>query len=83
MSIITSYIRASALGVEFCRAGDAHFAARCATVAPHGEIYTLGEHWSRCIEFGPHARHGALSRGWVQLGILLLPLESDAARAPP
>ena len=44
---------------DFCRAGDAHIAARCAPVAPHGEIQTLGEHGLLCRRFGQHARHGA------------------------
>ena len=47
------------LGVDFCHAGDAHIAARCAPVAPQGEIQTLGEHGLLGHEFGRHARHGA------------------------
>ena len=73
---------APAWGVDFCRAANSLFAARLAPVAPQGAIQTLGEHRSPCGELSRHARYGALSRGWVQLGILLLPLESDAARAP-
>ena len=45
--------------IESFGAGDAHIAARCATVAPQGEIQTLGEHGSLCRRFGRHARHGA------------------------
>ena len=45
--------------IESFGAGDAHFASRCATVAPQGEIQTLGEHGLLCRRFGRHARHGA------------------------
>ena len=56
-------IRAPPLGVEFCRAGDAHIAARLAPVAPQGEIQTLGEHGLLCGEFGPtRAPRGAFLR---------------------
>ena len=37
----------------------AHFAARCATVAPHGDLQTLGEHGLLAGRFGRRARHGA------------------------
>ncbi len=63
--------RASLLGVELASASDAHIAARCAPGAPQGEIYTLGEHWSRCDDLGRHARHGAplyVFRAVLQLG---------------
>ena len=65
--MLTFYIRASALGVDFCRASDAHITARFAPVAPHGEIQTLGEHGSLCRRFGQHARHWAPFRGSASL----------------
>ena len=45
--------------IESFGAGDAHIAARCAAVAPQGEIQTLGEHGLLCGTWGRHARHGA------------------------
>ncbi len=59
LSIITSYITASALGVDFCRAGDAHIAARFAPVAPQGALSSLDEHGLLSGRFGQLARHGA------------------------
>ena len=60
LSIITSYnIRASAFGVDFCRAGDAHIAARFAPVAPQGALSSLDEHGLLSGRFGQLARHGA------------------------
>ena len=77
------YIRGkSSLRIHSLAADNALFAAPFAPVAPQGEIYTLGEHRLLSSVLGRHARYGALRRGWVELGILLLPLESDAVRAP-
>ena len=50
----------SSLRIHSLAAGNALFAARCATVAPHGKIQTLGEHGLLCGALGRHARHGAL-----------------------
>ena len=73
--MITCSKRALPLAVDFCRAGDAHIAARSTPVAPQGEIQTLGEHGLLCGDLGQHARHGAHIRGSIQLVVL-----SPAAR---
>ena len=57
--MLTFYIRAPPLGVEFCRAAYAHIAARSAPVAPRGALRSFAEHGLPCRRFAPHARHGA------------------------
>ena len=47
--------------IESFGAGDAHIAARCAPVAPQGDLQTLGEHGLLCGDLGRHARHWAHS----------------------
>ena len=87
-----SYVRrAPLLGFEFCRAGDAHFAARCAPGAPQGDLQTLDEHGLLADRFGELARHGALSTGpggcelecWrSDLALFVrLPLQPNGARS--
>ena len=59
-SIITFHIRESALRVRSLVAGNALAAATFAPVAPHGELYSLGEH-GRLWQFWPtRAPRGAL-----------------------
>ena len=62
--MLTFYIRGkSSLRIHSFAAGNALFAARCATVAPHGEIQTLGEHGSLCGESGHTRATGSLFPG--------------------
>ena len=54
--MLTFYIRGrSSLRIQSLTAGITLIAARFATVAPHGEIQTLGEHGSLSGESG-HTR---------------------------
>ena len=69
--MLTFYIRGrSSLRIQSLTAGITLIAARFATVAPHGEIQTLGEHGLLCGESGRHARPGAhfgISTGLVNV----------------
>ena len=61
--MITFYIRESALRVQSLTAADVLAAARFAPVAPHGELYSLGEHGLLCHGSAHVRATGRLSTG--------------------
>ena len=74
--MLTFYIRGrirgrSSLRIQSLTAGITLIAARFATVAPHGEIQTLGEHGLLCGDLGRHARPGAHIRAAAWLAIVM------------